>query len=535
MMKLKIGAKVNLLVVLALILVGGVSLFFSISALKGEGELAVQQYSTDMMKEKRFQIRDLVNSAFTIAKERLDASMDKDAIRKEYGDQVMAAVNQAVAVFEAMDDGAYTDFTEQKEAAIAIIDKMRWGTDGKGYFWIQDTDGLMVHHPIKPALNKKNLLGMKDPDGKLFFKEMDRVAKEQTAGFVDYKWPKPGFEKPQDKISYVKLYKPWNWIIGTGVYLESTEEQAQANALRSIGSIRYGEKGAGYFFIYDSKGKCILLPPKPERQGKNFWDLQDAKGNYLIRDLVKAGNSAPEGGFFKYYFPKPGSDADLAKTSFIRKLGPWDWYVGTGIYTDDIDAVVAKEKQMIEAFISGAIMKTSLAILGSIIFSLAVSYFVIAKGVVGPIRRIIDMLKDIAHGEGDLTRRITDTSGDETQELAEYFNMFVENVQSMISRIKGDTETLTGSSSELALLSDQMNLSATDTSGRSESVAAASEEMSTNMNSMAAAMEEASTNINMVSAAAEEMTATITEIAQNAENARQITTDAVGQAEHATT
>ncbi|MDD9301984.1 MAG: hypothetical protein HUK40_06400 [Desulfobacter sp.] len=79
-MKLKIGAKVNLLVVLALILVGGVSLFFSISALKGEGELAVQQYSTDMMKEKRFQIRDLVNSAFTIAKERLDASMDKDAI-----------------------------------------------------------------------------------------------------------------------------------------------------------------------------------------------------------------------------------------------------------------------------------------------------------------------------------------------------------------------------------------------------------------------------------------------------------------------
>ncbi|MDD9301983.1 MAG: cache domain-containing protein [Desulfobacter sp.] len=182
----------------------------------------------------------------------------------------MAAVNQAVAVFEAMDDGAYTDFTEQKEAAIAIIDKMRWGTDGKGYFWIQDTDGLMVHHPIKPALNKKNLLGMKDPDGKLFFKEMDRVAKEQTAGFVDYKWPKPGFEKPQDKISYVKLYKPWNWIIGTGVYLESTEEQAQANALRSIGSIRYGEKGAGYFSSMIPRASVSFCRQNPSARGKIF-------------------------------------------------------------------------------------------------------------------------------------------------------------------------------------------------------------------------------------------------------------------------
>ncbi len=535
-MKLNIGAKVNILIVTALILVGGGSLLLSISAMKKEADFAIHEYSTDMMEEKKNQIRDLVNSAYTIAKDRLEASRDKETIRKEYGDDVKAAVNQAISVFEAAQGNeTFENQAARQAAAIKIIDKMRWGKDGNGYFWIQDTNGDMIHHPINPALNGKNLMGLKDPDGKLFFKEMDEVAKRDGGGFVDYKWPKPGFETPQDKISYVKSYAPWDWVIGGGVYLESTEEASRQEALKSVGAIRYGKKGDGYFFIYDSKGTCILLPPKPERHGKNFWDLQDKKENFLVRDLVKAAAADPEGGFSTYYFPKPGSDMALPKTSFTRKLAEWDWNIGTGIYTDDIDAVVAEQRKMTNEFVSGAILKTGSIILSIMILSMVISYLVIAKGVVGPIRGIIDMLKDIAHGKGDLTKRITDNSGDETQELAEYFNMFVENVQTMISKIKGDTETLTNSSSDLAGISDQMNTAARETSERSESVAAASEEMSTNMGSMAAAMEEASTNINMVSAAAEEMTSTISEIAQNAEKARHITTEAVDQARNATT
>jgi methyl-accepting chemotaxis protein len=535
-MKLNIGTKVNFLIIVALFIVGGTSLFLSVTSLKKGGELAINSYSTGVMGEKKAQIKDLVNSAFTIAKERLDASRDKEKIRNEYGYQVKAVVDQAISVFEAVsgDDGL-GDEESRKQAAIKIIEKMRWGKDGKGYFWLQDTNGDMVLHPIKPSLNGKNLMGLKDPDGKLFFKEMDDIAKKEGGGFVDYKWPKPGFEEPVDKISYVKLFKPWGWIIGGGVYLESTEEQLQKSALQSIGSIRYGKDNSGYFFIYDSKGTCVLMSPAPEREGKNFWDLKDKKGNFLIQDLIKAGDSSPEGGFFEYFFPKPGSDAPLGKTSFSRKLSEWDWYIGTGVYTDDIDAVVAEQSRMVQKNISKSMIKIVSIIAVIVVLSLLLSYFVIAKGVVGPLRNMIEMLKEIAQGKGDLTRRIEDTSGDETQELATYFNKFIENIQSMISSIKSDTVVLTNSSAELVGISDQMNSAAEDTSGRADSVAAASEEMSANMNSMAAAMEEAATNINMVSSAAEEMTSTINEIAQNAEQARSITMDAVGQAEHATT
>lgn len=506
-MKLNIGTKVNFLIIAALILVGGASVLLSVSSLKKGGEFAIQSYSAGMMGEKKAQIKDLVNSAFTIAKERLDASRDKNTIRKEYGDNVKAVVDQAISVFEsANDDDGLRDVESRKQAAIKIIDKMRWGKDGKGYFWIQDTKGDMVHHPIKPSLNGKHLLGLKDPDGSLFFKKMDDVAKRDGAGFVDYKWPKPGFEDPMDKISYVKLFKPWGWIIGGGVYLESTEEQSKQRALQSIGSIRYGKDNSGYFFIYDSKGTCVLLPPKPERQGKNYYDLKDKKGNFLVQDIIKAADTNEQGGFSTYYFPKPGSDEPLPKTAFNRKLADWDWYIGTGVYTDEIDAVVAEQGRMVKSNVSKASIKMVSVVVVIILFSLLVSYFVIAKGVVGPIRNIIEMLKEIAQGKGDLTKRIEASSGDETQELATYFNKFIENIQSMISNIKSDSQALTGSSTSLSGISDQMNLAAKDTSGRAESVAAASEEM----------------------------TSTINEIAQNAEKARSITMDAVGQTERAT-
>ncbi len=534
MMKLRIGPKVNLLIVIAMLLVGGAALFLAISALNHEGEVAIEEYSTDMMAVKRSHIKDLVFSAYTIAKARLDVAMDKEAIRKNYGDNVKAVVNQAISAFEAnnMDDDARS-LSERQADALKVIDKMRWGPDNKNYFWIQDTNGHMILHPLKKSLNGQPNGEIKDPDGVRLFAEMERLCKRDGEGFVDYKWPKPGFDKPQNKISYVKLYQPWNWIIGAGVYLESTEAEAQKDALRNIGAIRYGPKGLGYFFIYDSKGKCILMPARPEAVGTNEWGLQDSKGLYIIRELVKKANANSNGDFLEYYYKKPGSSEDFRKISFVRKLPEWDWYIATGTYTDDLDAAVAEEREGIQRAVKAAIMKILGIVSGIMIVVVILSYFVVAKGVVSPLRNMINMLKDIASGEGDLTKRIIDNSGDETQELADVFNLFIENIQGMISDIKNDTGNLAGSSSELAGISDELNAAAEETSGRAASVSSASEKMSDNMDSMSAAMEQASSNINMVSAASEEMSATISEIAHNAEKARNITTEAVSQAEHA--
>ena len=94
---------------------------------------------------------------------------------------------------------------------------------GKNYYWIQDTAPAMVMHPTKPALNGKNLSSLTDPNGKKLFVEMANIAKRAGGGYVNYQWAKPGFDKPVDKISYVKFQSDWNWIVGAGLYLDDIQ------------------------------------------------------------------------------------------------------------------------------------------------------------------------------------------------------------------------------------------------------------------------------------------------------------------------
>uniref|UniRef100_C6E4C7 Methyl-accepting chemotaxis sensory transducer with Cache sensor n=1 Tax=Geobacter sp. (strain M21) TaxID=443144 RepID=C6E4C7_GEOSM len=92
--------------------------------------------------------------------------------------------------------------------------------DQKEYFWITTVDAGMLLHPIKPELEGKDQSGFKDTGGKSIFVEMANVAKAQGSGLVHYMWPKPGETASTEKIAYVKLYKPWGWVVGSGLYMD---------------------------------------------------------------------------------------------------------------------------------------------------------------------------------------------------------------------------------------------------------------------------------------------------------------------------
>ena len=112
---------------------------------------------------------------------------------------------------------------EAKAKALQAVKALRY--EQNDYFWINDFESKMVMHPIKPALDGKDLSGFKDPNGKYLFVEMVKVAKAQGAGFVDYMWPKPGADEPQPKISFVKAVPAWNWIVGSGIYVDDVKAE----------------------------------------------------------------------------------------------------------------------------------------------------------------------------------------------------------------------------------------------------------------------------------------------------------------------
>ncbi|UZP66093.1 cache domain-containing protein [Desulfovibrio mangrovi] len=118
------------------------------------------------------------------------------------------------------------DITEgMKNEAMKQLAKMRLG-DGN-YFWINDIDGVMISHPTE-SLVGKGMLDMRDKNGKAFFGAMVDVAKAKGEGMVDYVWPKAGSDKPEPKLSYVRLVKDWNWIVGMGIYVDGVEKSIAA-------------------------------------------------------------------------------------------------------------------------------------------------------------------------------------------------------------------------------------------------------------------------------------------------------------------
>jgi methyl-accepting chemotaxis protein len=303
------------------------------------------------------------------------------------------------------------------------------------------------------------------------------------------------------------------------------------DAKKGISALRYGKDGKDYFWINDMNPRMIMHPIKPSLNGKDLSSFKDPNGKHLFNEFVKVCREKGEG-FVDYMWPKPGHDKPVAKLSYVKLFKPWNWVVGTGVYLDDIKAI---EKQKIKEIKSEIATQRNelIAIIFILLVMGAVINMYIARKISVPIKHASDMLRDIAQGEGDLTRRLKVETKDEVGEMAEWFNKFIDTVQKIIKDVAQNANQVKDASLELSGISQQMTSGAEQTSEKANVVAAAGEEMSSNMNSVAAATEEAATNVNMVATAAEQMIATINEIAQNSEKASSISGEAVDQTQNA--
>ena len=214
-----------------------------------------------VMDQKRLMIRELTESAWNI-----------------------------LARFAAEEEAGRLTRDQAQTAAIAQVRNLHYGQQSKDYFWIIDGQPKMVVHPYRPDLEGRDLSGFSDPQGKLLFVEMVRVVEGEGAGYVRYMWQwKDDSARIVPKLSYVKGFAPWGWIIGTGVYtrdvdleigalkgnlqtasllilvvvsllmavLLRTSFQAERGRLRTVAALRLSEDK--YRSLVESAGESILM------------------------------------------------------------------------------------------------------------------------------------------------------------------------------------------------------------------------------------------------------------------------------------
>lgn len=135
--------------------------------------------------------------------------------------QTVEVAHSIVGQYHALAAQGKLSEAQAKQSAIAAIKAIRYGADD--YVWINDLHPTMIMHPMKPALDGKDLTENKDPTGKHLFVEMVSIVKAKNEGFVFYMWPMPGKDDPVQKVSFVKGFKEWGWILGSGVYINTID------------------------------------------------------------------------------------------------------------------------------------------------------------------------------------------------------------------------------------------------------------------------------------------------------------------------
>ncbi len=160
------------------------------------GLLMIQQVRSDLYKGKQVMTQNIVETARGV-----------------------------LTYYQQLEANGSMSTAEAQKAAMDQVRLIRYGQND--YFWINDMQPVMIMHPMKPELEGQDLSNTKDPNGKALFNEMVKVAKLKGAGLVDYQWAKPGEKNPVPKISYVELFKPWGWIIGSGIYVDDVEAEFQ--------------------------------------------------------------------------------------------------------------------------------------------------------------------------------------------------------------------------------------------------------------------------------------------------------------------
>ncbi|OJX75988.1 MAG: hypothetical protein BGO92_17005, partial [Magnetospirillum sp. 64-120] len=311
-----------------------------------------------------------------------------------------------------------------------------------------------------------------------------------------------------------------------GEFDQATAKRLAAAAIRGM---RYDK--VEYFFVYDYTGTTMVLGPRPEREGKNFIDAKDALGTPFVAKMAELAKSG--GGHLFYWFPKAGSDVPARKVSSVVGFEPWQWFVGTGIYLDDVD----------EAF-RQTLRELALISVGIVLVVLLLAAL-IARSIATPLRQLAVVTGRISDGDYQVEVPATHRA-DEIGGLAHSISVLRDEAATA-ARLRAEQESLKAQAEAerhqaMLALADRfegsvkgvvegMGQAVGANDGAARDMASIAENARSDATSVAGAAEQVNANIQTVASATEELSASISEISGQVQHSTRIAQDAVDKAE----
>ncbi len=259
--------------------------------------------------------------------------------------QLYERTNEAWATMENLYN-RYKNTRSKQEIKTLIKEALRpvRFNNSRGYYFIVSLSGVEELFPVSPDYEGKNLLELTDDMGNYVIKDELEIVNKFGEGFVTDYWKKPGDSSGMiyPKTSYIKLFKPLDWYVGCGEYLDEVQKDIQSEAKKAIKRMRFDYNG--YAFAYTFSGDPIVTNHPKIPENKNLRDTVDVNGVKILQKMRELVDNI-EGGYLIYHWSKPDSDSIAPKITYCRGIHDWEWIVGAGVYLDEIEKVIEKDKK----------------------------------------------------------------------------------------------------------------------------------------------------------------------------------------------
>ena len=226
-----------------------------------------------------------------------------------------------------------------------------------------------------------------------------------------------------------------------------TEEQAKKEAADRVRAMRY-DNGAGYFWIDTYEGVNVVLLGRPT-EGKSRINSVDPNGTRFIEEMIKNGRKEG-GGFTDLMFAKPGEDTPLPKRNYTVAFAPYQWVLGTGVWIDYIDTMVAHQEEEANAALWSGLIKMGVFVLVLQLLFIFIGY-VFANKIIQPIISVTDRLKVFATGDfrTDSSDDARFDSNDEIGEMRQAMRTLQSNISNMMKKVMATAQQVTDSAGQL--------------------------------------------------------------------------------------
>lgn len=532
-----------------------------------ESKRGLEEFENRAMTERKQELKNIINLANSILEAAHKNANDQEQLKKLAAIKLTSIMDVAFAGIESGYRQAVAKNLSKREMEQVkrdmkdFIQKLRFGPKKQNYIWIQSFDPnkvdrpRMVLHPIVPRLNGKGIHNYRyssgEKKGKIvyatgkssdvpFFVEMNRVVSKTGEGYVSYDWPTKeadGVIRYRPKISHVRLFRKWGWVLGTGTHFSKLESQIKESAIENIKSFRYGPDGLDYLWIHSytpgdpDNVSMVMHPTSPALDGKDISQIRYRSGEkqgeimyatdtdervpFFVRLNQVIAKSKDGGGFTEYEWPKPtksGEEPLTAKLSYGKLFAPWNMVVGSGIYLDDIQKV--KEEKVLHMKENNWRMITGILVISIVVtvVALLVIYF-ITRLIFARMNLMVNMFRDIAEGEGDLTRRVPQHGDDEVTELGKWFNTFLDKLQPIIRKVIENANSLMSAADHMNSTARELSESSGGIRSETTEIVNTSHIVTENMNNVAISTQEISDNIQVIGQSVHELNENISTVA----------------------